>query len=168
MPNDQLLGNLHGKKPRSTEVKQRDPDCTASQWVELAAKPCRTDPLSLPQDPSFLALSLPQPLASPARNGALPGVPARPPAAWAWPPECPIRTASAAWRPSAACAYWGPAHPPGATAQGAEPFRARLRMETLCQPLCRQSGLQATVRLGSAIQALKDKRIPKPAGPSGP
>ncbi|MXQ86709.1 hypothetical protein E5288_WYG013121 [Bos mutus] len=108
------------------------------------------------------------PLASPARNGALPGVPARPPAAWAWPPECPIRTASAAWRPSNACAYWGPAHPPGATAQEAEPFRARLRMETLCQPLGRQSGLQATVRLGSAIQALKDKRISKPAGPSGP
>lgn len=123
---------------------------------------------SQPKDPSFLALSPLQPLASPARNGAPPGVPARPPAAWAWPPECPIRTVSAAWKPSAACAYWGPAHPPGATAQGAEPFRARLRMEALCQPLGRQSGLQATVRLGSAIRALEDKRVPRPAGPSGP
>lgn len=150
---------------RLSNVTQIAPQASGWIWLPDLAE---LTPLSLPQDPSFLALSLPQPLASPARNGAPPGVPARPPAAWAWPPECPIRTASAAWRPSAACACWGPAHPPGASAQGEEAFRARLRMETRCQPLGRQSGLQATVRLGSAIRALEDKRVAKPAGPSGP
>lgn len=89
---------------------------------------------SQPKDLSFLALSLPRPLASPAQNGAQPGAPAQPPVGWVWPPECPTRTTSAAWRPSAVCAYSGPAHPPGSAAPGTVPFRARLRTETRCPP----------------------------------
>ncbi|KAB0395544.1 hypothetical protein E2I00_010919, partial [Balaenoptera physalus] len=91
------------------------------------------------EDPSFLVLSLPQPLPSPAQNGARPGAPAQPPVGWAWPSGCPTRIASAAWRPSAAYAYLGPVHPPGATAHGTVPFRARLRMETRCHPPAQQA-----------------------------
>lgn len=87
--------------------------------------------LSSPQDPSFLALSLPRPLVSPAQNGARPGAPAPPPAGWAWPLGCPTRTASADWRPSTACACLGPVHLPGAAAHGMVPSRAGLGKQRL-------------------------------------
>lgn len=48
---------------------------------------------------------------SPARSGARRGAPARPPAAWALPPACPTRTATAGWRPRGGSAWSDPARP---------------------------------------------------------
>lgn len=93
---------------------------------------------SQPKDPSFLASSLPQPLASPVQNGARPGAPALPPAGWAWPPVCPTRTTCAAWRASAGCACVDPAPLPGAAALRTVSFRAGC-----CRPVPTQAILSA-------------------------
>uniref|UniRef100_A0A2I3HCR6 Cellular communication network factor 5 n=1 Tax=Nomascus leucogenys TaxID=61853 RepID=A0A2I3HCR6_NOMLE len=111
--------------------------CDASQGLvcQPGAGPGGRGALCLcKQDPSFLALSLPCPLVSPAQNGARPGDPARPPVGWAWPPGCPTRTASADWRPSAACACPGPVHPPGVAVHKTVPSRPQLGMGTWCPP----------------------------------
>ncbi|KAJ8778172.1 hypothetical protein J1605_013888 [Eschrichtius robustus] len=130
--------------PKKVEVPGK---CCPESWYHHTHRPqppsCKmlliTELVEDTEDPSFLVLSLPQPLPSPAQNGARPGAPAQPPVGWAWPSGCPTRIASASWRPSAACAYLGPVHPPGATAHGTVPFRARLRMETRCHPPTQQA-----------------------------
>ncbi|XP_037667688.1 CCN family member 5 isoform X1 [Choloepus didactylus] len=131
---------------------------------------------NMTRDPRCPASSLRRPLVSLAQNGARPGAPARPPAGQVWPPACPTRTASAAWRPSTAGAWRGPALPPGAAAPGTEPFRAGLGMESwypVGVPVPKPGADGPTLgagndQLGSTIHTLEDENIRKLPGPSGP